>query len=92
MAQIALGIGTSHAPQLGTPPDQWGQRAQADRANPALVFRGEEYTFDELNELRGAGVRGRVRARALGQAARREPRRDRRARESSSRRPSWTSS
>ena len=27
MAQIALGIGTSHGPQLSTPPQEWGQRA-----------------------------------------------------------------
>ena len=52
MAQIRLGIGTSHAPQLGTPPDQWGQRAQADRANPALVFRGKDYPFEQLRDLR----------------------------------------
>lgn len=53
MAEIRLGIGTSHAPQLGTPPEQWGQRARADRANPALVFRGADYPFEALLELRG---------------------------------------
>ncbi len=52
MAQIRLGIGTSHAPQLGTPPDQWGQRARADRANAALVFHGRDYPFEELRDLR----------------------------------------
>jgi hypothetical protein len=54
MAQIALGIGTSHGPQLSTPPEEWGQRAAADRRNPALAFRGGDYSFAELNELRGA--------------------------------------
>ena len=54
MAQIALGIGTSHGPQLSTPPQEWGQRASADRRNPALAFRGADYTFDELSKLRGA--------------------------------------
>jgi 3-O-methylgallate 3,4-dioxygenase len=54
MAQIALGIGTSHGPQLSTPPQEWGQRADADRRNPALAFRGGDYSFDELNVLRGA--------------------------------------
>lgn len=54
MAQIALGIGTSHGPQLSTPPQEWGQRAAADRRNPALAFRGGDYSFDELNALRGA--------------------------------------
>jgi 3-O-methylgallate 3,4-dioxygenase len=54
MAQIALGIGTSHGPQLSTPPEEWGQRAAADRRNPALAFRGGDYSFAELNQLRGA--------------------------------------
>jgi OH-DDVA oxygenase len=53
MAQIALGIGTSHGPQLSTPPQEWGQRAGADRRNPALAFRGSDYSFAELLELRG---------------------------------------
>ena len=54
MAQIALGIGTSHGPQLSTPAEEWGQRASADRRNPALSFRGADYSFDELSRLRGA--------------------------------------
>jgi regulator of RNase E activity RraA len=54
MAQIALGIGTSHGPQLSTPPEEWGQRASADRRNSELAFRGADYTFDELRQLRGA--------------------------------------
>ena len=54
MAQIALGVGTSHGPQLSTPPEEWGQRASADRRNPALAFRGADYSFEELSELRGA--------------------------------------
>jgi 3-O-methylgallate 3,4-dioxygenase len=54
MARIAVGIGSSHAPQLSTPPDEWVQRASADRRNPALVFHGEDYTFDELRAARGA--------------------------------------
>lgn len=52
MAEITLGIGTSHAPQLGTPPHLWGGRTKADRANQALAFRGKDYTFDELRDLR----------------------------------------
>lgn len=54
MAEISLAIGTSHAPQLGTPPDQWGERARADRANPALVYQGKEYPYGALRELRKA--------------------------------------
>ncbi len=53
MARIQVGIGSSHAPQLSTPPEEWGQRATADQRNPALVFGGRDYTFDELLEARG---------------------------------------
>ena len=63
MAQIALGIGTSHAPQLSTPPADWNQRAGADRRNQALAFRGGDYTYAELSQLRGAAFAGRMRAR-----------------------------
>lgn len=52
MARITVGIGSSHAPQLATPPEEWGQRAAADRQNKALVYQGQEYSFDELNTLR----------------------------------------
>lgn len=52
MARIALGIGTSHAPQLTLPPAGWGRRAVADRRNPALVYRGVEHGFDDLARLR----------------------------------------
>ncbi len=54
MAQIVLGIGTSHAPQLNTPAEEWEQRTAADRRNKALAFRGNDYTFDELLAERGA--------------------------------------
>lgn len=52
MATITLGFGTSHAPQLSTPPEQWGQRAIADRRNLELAFRCEDYTYDELAAVR----------------------------------------
>lgn len=53
MAEIVLGIGTSHGPLLNTPPAEWGQRASADRRNKALIWRGEEYTYEELVTARG---------------------------------------
>lgn len=55
MAELVLGVGTSHGPLLNTPPEDWGQRATADRANKALVYRGEEYAYDELLALRAPG-------------------------------------
>ena len=58
MAEISLAIGTSHAPQLGTPPEQWGERARADRGNPALVYQGKEYPYGALRDLRQAAFAG----------------------------------
>jgi hypothetical protein len=52
MADIVLGIGTSHAPQLVTSIDEWRMRVPADQANPVHYFRGKKYTFDELVALR----------------------------------------
>ena len=52
MAKIVLGMATSHGPLLSTPPEQWGERAKADRANPALWFRGQPYKYDALEALR----------------------------------------
>lgn len=53
MAEITLGVGTSHGPLLNTPPEQWGQRADADRRSRGLIYRGEAYAFDDLIAARG---------------------------------------
>ena len=52
MAEIVFGVGSSHTPMLGTQPEDWDQRAEADRNNPAHPFRGGVYTYEELTELR----------------------------------------
>ena len=52
MAQIVLGLATSHGPMLSTPPEQWGQRVLADKAHRAHAFQGGTHTFDELVALR----------------------------------------
>lgn len=52
MAQIVLGMATSHGPMLSTPPDQWGQRVAADKANKAHAYQGHTRSFDELVALR----------------------------------------
>ena len=54
MAKIVLGIGTSHAPQLALPPDQWWRRADFDKKNPKMWYRGKTYNFPELVEERSA--------------------------------------
>jgi len=48
MAEIVLGLGTSHSPQMNTPVEQWDLHAERDRSNPELWFRGRAYQFDEL--------------------------------------------
>ena len=53
MAEIVLGIGSSHGPQLALTPDLWVRRANADRQNPELWYRGQTYAFPDLVEERG---------------------------------------
>ncbi|GII62097.1 hypothetical protein Skr01_21820 [Sphaerisporangium krabiense] len=52
MATVVTAIGTSHGPQLKTPPARWAERGVADRRSSALEFRGRRYTFDELRAAR----------------------------------------
>ncbi|MQA86050.1 MAG: hypothetical protein GEV03_15830 [Streptosporangiales bacterium] len=49
MAQIVLGIGTSHTPVLALPPEKWATYAKGDRKNPELVFppNGWVMSFEE---------------------------------------------
>ena len=51
MAEIVLGMWTSHGPTLSTTPEQWLARVAADkkRKHP---FRCKTYAFDELVEVR----------------------------------------
>lgn len=59
MAEIVLGIGTSHAPQLSTPCEQWHLHAERDRRDQVLWFRGHRYGFEELVERRAHEGLGR---------------------------------
>ena len=52
MARIVCGFGSSHGPLLSTPPERWDLRAKDDRENPCHPFRGADYSFPELVELR----------------------------------------
>ena len=51
MAEIVLGIYTAHGPQLNTTPEEWELRLPADRMRRHW-FKGKQYDFDELIELR----------------------------------------
>ena len=55
MAEIVLGIGTSHGPLLSTPPEQWDLRAKADRANKQHYYRGKTYDYESLLAERAPG-------------------------------------
>ena len=52
MAEIVLGMWTTHGPTLSTTPEQWLLRLPADHANKAHPFRGNTYDFETLVELR----------------------------------------
>lgn len=52
MAEVVLGLGTSHGPMLSTQPERWGLRVNADRNNKQLFFRGGVYDFDGLTRER----------------------------------------
>jgi hypothetical protein len=67
MAEIVLGIGTSHGPLLSTPPEQWDLRAKADRANKAHYYRGKSYDYESLLAERAPGF-----AKEIGIETRRE--------------------
>jgi 3-O-methylgallate 3,4-dioxygenase len=53
MAQIVLGMGTSHGPMLSTPWKEWASRVPFDRQTEH-DFRGGKYSFDQLVEMRRA--------------------------------------
>jgi hypothetical protein len=52
MAQIVLGMWTTHGPTLSTTPEQWLLRLPADKARTDHPFRGGSYDFDTLVEMR----------------------------------------
>ena len=52
MAEIVLGIGTSHSPHLSTPLEQWNLHVDRDHANRHFHFRGQVYTYEELEKAR----------------------------------------
>jgi len=60
MAEIVLGIGSSHGPLLSTPPEQCDLRAKADRANKSHWFRGKTYDFESLLAERAPGFASQV--------------------------------
>jgi Catalytic LigB subunit of aromatic ring-opening dioxygenase len=52
MAEIVLGMWTTHGPTLSTTPEQWLLRLPADHANKQHPFRGGKYDFEKLVQMR----------------------------------------
>ena len=49
MADIVIGIASSHTPQLSSGVDMWLDHAERDRRNPQLLGKDATYhTYDEL--------------------------------------------
>ncbi len=57
MAEIVLGIGTSHSPMLNTNPEIWPQHVARDERNQALwASDGKTHTYDEMVEMTDPSV------------------------------------
>ena len=57
MAEIVLGMWTTHGPTLSTTPEEWLLRLPSDHANKAHWYKTGRYDFDTLIELRkGEGL------------------------------------
>lgn len=70
MAQIVLGIGTSHTPLLVIPPEKWHVYAQDDAKSLELVCPpdGWAMSYPEAVEYRSADIRAKARDLATFQA------------------------
>src|SRR5271156_4881441 len=55
MARVVGAFGVSHGPLLSTPPEEWHQRASADRRHTAHAYRGKLYDFPGLLKARNGG-------------------------------------
>ena len=62
MAEIVLGIGTSHSPMLSLPGDMWGEYAARDKTNPMLLSLedGSTKTYEELLATADPAIAGRL--------------------------------
>ncbi|MCH7564181.1 MAG: hypothetical protein IH968_10195, partial [Gemmatimonadetes bacterium] len=54
MAEIVLGIASSHGPQLRMRPEVWRQYGDRGRQQATHWFAGKTYSFPELAELRAS--------------------------------------
>ncbi|MDA0263822.1 MAG: extradiol ring-cleavage dioxygenase [Chloroflexi bacterium] len=62
MAEIVLGLGTSHSPMLSLPGDMWGEYAARDKGNPMLLSLedGSTKTYEELLSAADPSIASRL--------------------------------
>lgn len=61
MAQLVLGLGVSHTPQMSMPSNLWASYARHDRKNPNLIYERKKWAYDDLVAYRAAeGIAARV--------------------------------
>ena len=59
MAEVVLGLGSSHTPQLSTSADYWAEHAARDQRNPRLL--GADGRYHSYDDLLAAAARPRSR-------------------------------
>ena len=62
MAEIVLGLGTSHSPMLSLPGELWGEFAARDKGNPMLLSLedGRTMSYEELLEAADPAIAKRL--------------------------------
>src|SRR5215831_5751219 len=60
MAEIVLGIGTSHTPMLNLGPEDWPRFAELDRVRPNLHKDGRPATYEDLLAVAEPHVAGEI--------------------------------
>jgi hypothetical protein len=70
MAQIVLGIGTSHSPMLATAAEDYPKHAEIDRSGRKLIDKnGVPHSFGELAEMAGDTIADQIRPQVLEERA-----------------------
>lgn len=70
MAQVVLGLGTSHSPILNMEPDAWIERGSHDHKHKLRDTSGALVSFDALLERHGTRSPGRSTSSASARATR----------------------
>jgi 3-O-methylgallate 3,4-dioxygenase len=70
MAEIVLGIGTSHSPMLNSPAEDYPKHAKRDAANRALLDRnGRHVTYGEMLETADPSIKDQITPQVLEERA-----------------------